>query len=90
MFAGLIPFLAMTIVSAWTVVLFLEPRFILTTRSMICTSTCQFLACGRINIRTAKLLATLPAPGATTAGPNPELAVAGQTTSKNIITRIVF
>ena len=80
----------MTIVSTWTVVFFLEPRFILTTGAMFRTSTCQFLACGRINIRAAKLLATVPAPGATTAGPHPELSIAGQTTSKNIITRIVF
>jgi hypothetical protein len=82
----------MTIMTATAVGFFGEPFFfgISTAAPVILFGCGDFLSRGGINIDGTELLATFPAPRATTAGADPEGSVRLESTGENIVAGSIF
>jgi hypothetical protein len=81
----------MAVMAATTVVRLRKSSFCLTTSGIVIIFCSRATPpSGRINVDSAKLFATFPAPGAPTTGPDHKVALALQTTCKNVVAGCIF
>ena len=85
------PLLTVTIVPSATIVRLDKPLFVSTTRRVVIVpSRRRPLACLRVCVQTAELLAAFPTPGLTAAGSDDKGSLGGKAAGKNVITGSVF